>query len=255
MLSAKDYSRYSRHLLLDNFDEQAQSRLSQAKVMLFGVGGLGCQIASALAAAGVGELVLVDEDDIELSNLPRQWLFTEGDIGKKKAHAARARLSAMQSAGTVRCITDYDDTASRNVHLASSQLVIDCTDSVTSRLVINSLALEYRLPLISAAASGFIATASSFYPSETGPCYACPDYNSEQSQTCMEQGIFSPVVAIAGQLQAMMALSYLSGMQTPDWGALHHLNGQSMLMRRFTIQQNPDCPACSQLTRNTHHAH
>ncbi len=255
MLSAAEYSRYSRHLLLDNFDEQAQTRLSQAKVVLFGVGGLGCQVASSLVSAGLGELVLIDDDNVELSNLPRQWLFAESDIGIKKAHAARARLTAMHAAVTLRCITDYADTASRDAHLASSQLIIDCTDSVTSRLAINSLAMEHRMPLVSAAASGFIATASAFFPSETGPCYACPEYNSEQSQTCLEQGIFSPVVAIAGQLQASMTLSYLSGMQTPEWGALHHFNGQSLLMRRFSIQQNPDCPACAKHRRRSSHEH
>ena len=107
MLNASEYSRYSRHLLLDDFDEHAQRRLSNAKVTLFGVGGLGCQVASALAAAGVGEMVLIEDDVIEISNLPRQWLFTEKDIGQKKAEVARTRLLAMQSACTLHCITNF----------------------------------------------------------------------------------------------------------------------------------------------------
>ena len=255
MLNASEYSRYSRHLLLDDFDEHAQRRLSNAKVTLFGVGGLGCQVASALAAAGVGEMVLIEDDVIEISNLPRQWLFTEKDIGQKKAEVARTRLLAMQSACTLHCITNFNDIPPRDAHLTTSQLIIDCTDSFTSRLAINALAVTHSVPLISAAASGFIATATAFNPEISGPCYACPEYNSEQSLTCFEQGIFSPVVAIAGQLQAMMALSYLSGIHNPEWGSLHHFNGQNLLMRQFNIQKNPDCPTCSKIHRSEDHAH
>ena len=254
MLTTELYSRYSRHLLLDNFDEEAQLQLMQSKVMLFGCGGLGCQVAMALVSAGVGEIVLVDHDTVELSNLPRQWLFTEADAGQKKVYAARSRLAAMHGGCQIRCIDDPADPVRLATHLPDCSLLLDCTDSVSSRKFVNGLALEHKLPLISASAAGFSATALALNPASGSACYECMEQIGEHSQTCMEQGIFSPVVAIAGQFQASLALSYLCGIQPVDFGQLHVYDGRALTLRHFRVNKNPACPACSN-NIGEHHEH
>lgn len=252
MLSSHDYSRYSRHLLLPAFDEQAQLNLAKASVMIVGLGGLGCQTSVALATAGVGNLTLVDHDTVALSNLPRQWLYAESDVGAAKVKAAASRLSALSSSTTITVYQSGVEDLNVSKHLHSMRLILDCTDNMPARLAINEMAYAHQCPALTAAASGYVATCQAIHPDHHTACLHCLSPAVSEQQNCLEQGIFSPVVAIAGQLQAMQALHYLSGIQPVQWGELSYFNGSTGQMHHYTITKDPTCPVCQPSAAQRH---
>lgn len=244
MLTKQEYSRYSRHLLLDTFDEQAQEVLKQATVMVFGVGGLGNQVTMALASAGVGKLVLIDDDHVDISNLPRQWLFGSEEVGKTKVDAAAQRLHALNPHCNVLTVPLVNDEAAISKHLQTSDILVDCTDNQTARFFINRLAYTHHIPLISAAASGFIASVVALQPWLKTGCYQCLEDGVNDVQTCIDQGIYSPVVAMAGQLQAMLTLNFLTGVIPIDWGQLSRFDATGFRLQHYTLAPDPACPVC-----------
>lgn len=244
MLRIDEYSRYSRHLLLENMDEEGQLALKEASVAIFGVGGLGHQVSATLISAGLGKLMLIDDDIVELSNLPRQWLFDEASLGLAKVEAAKKRLQSLRSDCHIdtfkTCIIDNI----LSEHLLTADVIIDCTDNLDSRLAINQFCYAYTVPLITAAASGMVSTILPIKPGEPHGCYACISDSVNPQAHCLDKGIYSPVVAMAGQFQAMLALNYLTGIAPVNWGQLHRFDAEQLTLRTFNVGRHPACNIC-----------
>ncbi len=245
MLAKEDYQRYSRQLLVEPFDETAQQNLLQASVLIVGMGGLGCAAAQYLVGSGIGHVLLMDPDTVEVSNLHRQPLYTEDDVGHYKAEAAARRLLKMNRSVRVSALTYRATDAELKAFIPLVDGVLDCTDNLATRFSINEMAYQFNTPLFIGAATGNSGQFIALNPQQHHGCYACL-YSPEQDtgNNCIAQGILGPVVALAGNYQALATMHYLSQMNQPDWGHLHVFDGINMQWRKFSIPRRPDCPVC-----------
>jgi adenylyltransferase/sulfurtransferase len=235
--------RYKHHLLLPEIGGQGQKALGAAKVVVIGAGGLGCPILSYLAGAGVGEIVVIDGDRVELSNLQRQTLYTEADIGLPKAEVATRRLGALNGEIILRPVAQMFGADTPADILEGAGLIIEGTDRIAARHVVNRAALKTRLPLISSAASRFSGYVGRFCEPD-GPCYACfvPEGADEEGM-CDRDGVLGPVVGMVGSLAASEAISLLVG----DGGSARTLSLVGMRppsLRQVEVERDPDCPVC-----------
>ena len=237
MLTDAQLLRYNRQLLLHDFDIAGQERLQRARVLVVGLGGLGCPAALYLAAAGVGALVLIDGDAVELSNLQRQIAHTEADIGTNKA---RSKLQVIEQQ-----LREPEMAAV----LAGVDLVLDATDNYPVRFALNRACIAAGVPLVSAAAVRSEGQLAVFDPARGGPCYAClySEGSADTALSCSESGVLAPLVGVLGSLQAMEALKILSGFGDPLRGQLLAIDLRSMDFRQLQLPVREDCPACAHL--------
>jgi adenylyltransferase/sulfurtransferase len=249
MLTDAQLMRYNRQILLHDFDVAGQERLLQSRVLVVGLGGLGSPAALYLAAAGVGELVLVDGDDVELSNLQRQITHTESDIGTNKARSAAAAIAAINPGITLDVIEQMLTEAAMPALLSRVDLVLDATDNYPVRFALNRACIAARVPLVSAAAVRSEGQLAVFDPHRGGPCYRCLYVEGEASTalSCSESGVLAPLVGVIGSLQAMEALKVLTGFGEPLRGRLLVIDLRSMEFRLLALPARADCPACSPL--------
>ncbi|MFT2112325.1 HesA/MoeB/ThiF family protein [Marinomonas sp. 2405UD68-3] len=240
--------RYSRQILLANFDYIGQQKLLDARVLMVGVGGLGNIAASYLVAAGVGHLVLVDDDVVENSNLQRQVLFKERNVGQKKVHAAKQQLEALNSSTHIEVIDTRLSEAALSKQIEKVGLVMDCTDNFTIRQQINQLCYSHKTPLVSAAAIRWEGQIISFrFDQALSPCYQClyPNLSSE-ALSCSQSGIISPVVGSIGVLQSLEALKILSECGQVAHGLLKLFDGFSGQWRELKLTSDPACKVCQE---------
>ena len=251
MLTDAQLLRYNRQLLLHDFDVAGQERLLASRVLIVGLGGLGCPAALYLAAAGVGTLVLADGDTVEASNLQRQVAHTEADLGRNKAHSAAAAVSAINAGTIVEVLPRHLQARDLPVLLQSVDLVLDASDNYPVRFALNRACIDAGLPLVSAAAVRAEAQVAVFDPHRGGPCYRClyREGDGDAALSCSQSGVFAPLVGVVGSLQAMEALKVLSGYGEPLRDALLVLDLRSMDIRRLALTPAADCPDCSQLRR------
>ena len=249
MLTDAQLLRYNRQLLLHDFDIAGQERLQRARVLVVGLGGLGCPAALYLAAAGVGELVLVDGDAVELSNLQRQIAHTEADIGTNKARSAAAAITALNPEVKLRVMEQPLLEPAMASVLAGVDLVLDATDNYPVRFALNRACIAAGVPLVSAAAVGSEGQLAVFDPARGGPCYAClyTEGGAETALSCSDSGVLAPLVGVIGSLLAMEALKILADFGEPLRGQLLAIDLRSMDFRRLQLPVRPDCPACAQL--------
>ena len=248
-LSDDELLRYNRQILLHDFDVAGQERLQAARVLIVGLGGLGSPAALYLAAAGVGELLLADGDNVELSNLQRQIAHGEADRGRNKAMSAADAIARLNPHTEVQVIARHLDHAAlaplvRNVHL-----VLDATDNYGVRFAMNEACAAAGVPMVSAAAVRSEAQVSVFHPAGGGPCYRClyTPGSDDTALSCAESGVLAPLVGVVGAMQAMEALKLLSGFGETLVGKLMILDLRTMDIRRLDLQPRVDCPVCSQL--------
>lgn len=247
VISDAELLRYSRQVMLPGFDVAAQEKLLASRVLVVGLGGLGCPVALYLAAAGVGGLVLADADRVEESNLQRQVAHREADIGRFKAESAAEACRALNSSAQIDAVNlrlAGDELAG---YVGDVDLVIDATDSFVSRLALNEACIAAGKPLLSGAAIGSEGQVVLFDVSRGTPCYRClyPAGDAEQNLSCSENGVLAPVVGVIGSLQALEAVKYLAGYGETLSGRLLLLDGASMQLREVRLKQNPGCPHCS----------
>lgn len=245
-LNDQQFMRYSRQLMLGEVAEAGQLKLKQAKVLIIGMGGLGTPAAQYLAGAGIGHLTLVDFDEIELSNLPRQILYAEHDLGEAKVIAAAERLAEINSDIEVIAINEKLDEAALVKHIAKADLVLDCCDNLNTRYAINAQCRELKIPHVSGAAIGFDGQLAFFEHSESSaPCYRClfPE-GSEQQLNCASAGIIGPVVGMIGAMLALVAIEYLLGMAVNN-NELRCFDGRSLSWQTWKITKDPHCPCCN----------
>ena len=247
VLSRDDYGRYSRQLLVAEMDEVKQQALSHAEVVIVGLGGLGCAVAPYLAGAGVGRLRLVDGDEVELSNLPRQPLYGEPDIGEAKASVASQRLRDINRTLSVQCHATRLVKSNAESLLRGASVVLDCTDNMASRQLINQVCYQLGIPLISSAASGMQGQLLLLHPHQAHGCYRCL-YAPAQSEpnTCLAQGVLGPVVGIVGIMQALQTLLFITAMAPMNWGELRLFDGLSGQWQALKLPPLEGCPVCGE---------
>ncbi|MGL5452293.1 MAG: molybdopterin-synthase adenylyltransferase MoeB [Aeromonas sp.] len=238
--------RYNRQIILKSFDFEGQEALKQAKVLVIGAGGLGCAASQYLAVAGVGQLTLVDFDKVELSNLQRQVLHTNERIGQFKVDSAAQSLRALNPWLNVETHAAVADEALLGALLPSHQLVLDCTDNIAIRNLINQQARQHSVPLVSGAAIRLEGQLCSFTWQPDEPCYACLSaLFGEHALTCVEAGVLAPIVGLVGSLQALEAIKLLANMGKNYSGRLVMIDGLSGTWREMTLPKRPTCPVCS----------
>lgn len=247
--------RYSRHILLPQMDIEGQQALLDAHVLVVGAGGLGCPVIQYLAASGVGagagQLTLVDDDVVELSNLQRQTAHGTADIGIAKVESAKADVLRLNPDVNVQAIQQRADEQWLRSFFSQNPvtLVIDCTDNATIRYLLNKVCLETKTPWVSGAAVGLNGQITVFDPrQENAPCYRCLYPNLDDQQlTCSENGVLSPLVGVIGSMQALEALKLIAGIGEPAVGKLMTFDAISAEWRSWKLPQSPDCGDCGKL--------
>tara|TARA_B100000768_G_scaffold181129_1_gene202978 strand:+ start:959 stop:1711 length:753 start_codon:yes stop_codon:yes gene_type:complete len=243
--------RFSRQIMLPDFDIVGQERLLDAKILLIGLGGLGSPIAMYLAAAGVGEMVLVDDDQVDASNLQRQIAHREKDVGINKAQSAAKIVKDLNSNTRVTVIERRLKSTALTSQIDYVDLVIDATDNFDSRYLINRLCWQTNTPLVSGAAIRWEGQISVFDPTNAGsPCYQClyPETDATNDGTalnCSENGVIAPLVGIIGSCQALEAIKYLAGVGSSLVGFTLFFDGKYMEWRRLKLSKAKECPICS----------
>lgn len=240
--------RYARHILLDEFGIEGQERLAAARVLIVGAGGLGSPAALYLAAAGVGELVLADDDEVDLSNLQRQILHGQDRVGMAKAESGRLTLAALNPEVRVRPLVQRLDDAALQELVAGVDLVLDCCDNFATRHAVNRACVALRKPLVSGAAIRFAGQISVFdLRRDDAPCYHClfPEAADVEELRCATTGVLGPLVGVVGATQAIEAIKLLAGMGDLLVGRLLCLDALTMQWQTLRYGRDPQCPVCS----------
>ncbi|MEN8170562.1 MAG: molybdopterin-synthase adenylyltransferase MoeB [Pseudomonadota bacterium] len=235
--------RYSRQIMLPNVDVAGQQRLLDSRVLIIGAGGLGSPVAMYLAAAGVGQLTIVDFDEVDLSNLQRQILHSSHDLGRPKVESAQATLAAINSEVAVTAINAKLEGDALLAEVGKVDVVVDASDNFATRFAVNDACVAAKKPLVSGAAIRMEGQVSVFHNERPeSPCYRCL-YRDERelSQTCSENGVLAPVVGIIGTIQATEVLKVLMGIGDTLDGRLLLLDALSMEWRSMTLRKDPAC--------------
>jgi adenylyltransferase/sulfurtransferase len=237
--------RYSRQIMLSQIGIEGQERLHASRVMLVGLGGLGSPVAMYLAAAGVGELVLVDFDRVDLTNLQRQVIHGTGRIGMPKVESARQTLRELNPETRVEAIDRKLESEELRRQVAQADVVVDATDNFATRFALNSASVAGGKPLVSGAAIRMEAQVTVFPGTPGGPCYRClyPEDGTVE-ETCSANGVLAPLVGIIGSLQAVEAIKLLTGAGRPLVGRLLLLDALNMEWRSLRLGPDPKCPVC-----------
>ncbi len=236
--------RYSRQILLPDWDIDAQVKLKSARVLMIGMGGLGCPAAQVLTRAGLGFLRIVDFDSVDESNLQRQLLFHADDIGQPKVLVAKNSLTKINPWLEIQPIVERVNPENLPQLLHTIDLVLDGSDNFETRDHVNQACVMAQVPLLSAAAIGLEGQISLFQAA-TG-CYRCvfPDA-PEDARRCADTGVLASTTATIGAMQAHAALLYLGLGQTPLAGKLLLWDGFSLNQRLIRYQPDPHCPICA----------
>jgi molybdopterin-synthase adenylyltransferase len=239
--------RYSRQIMLPEIEIEGQQRLLGSRVLIVGLGGLGCPVAMYLAAAGVGHLVLADFDLVDLSNLQRQIAHTTDRVGQLKVTSARQTISALNPAVKVSCLDQRLDAEALSSEISQANLVLDCTDNFDVRFEINELCVAHHTPLVSGAAIRLEGQVMVYDPkTPESPCYRCLYQDADDvALNCSENGVAAPVVGVIGTLQALEAIKLLAGFGQSLAGYLLVFDAKSMDWRKLKLSRNPSCATCS----------
>ena len=239
--------RYSRHILLDEIGIEGQSRILASRVLVIGAGGLGSPAAMYLACAGVGHIILVDNDTVDLTNLQRQIAHRTSTIGQAKVDSARETLQALNDGVTVTACITRADTAFLDTWVPQVDVVLDCCDNFATRQAINAACVRHGKPWVSGAALQFDGQVSVYDPrTGTHPCYACvfPPHVEPPAAQCATMGVFAPLVGIVGAVQAAEALKLITGVGRTLVGRLLMLDGRNMEWTEVQLPRNTACRVC-----------
>jgi molybdopterin/thiamine biosynthesis adenylyltransferase len=251
MLDESDLERYSRQLVLPEWTGEAQERLRDASAMVVGLGALGSPVAAYLVGAGVGRVGVVDHDDVELSNLPRQPLHFTSDVGNNKAQSAAAKLSLLNPTVLVEPYPARLGRMNAEMMLDGADVVVDCSDNFATRYVVNEACCILGTPLVEAGVLGFDGLTMTIKPGVSA-CYRCA-FPAEPSEapTCAEAGVLGPVAGIVGSIQALEALKLLSGVGEPLLDKIVQIDGHTLEHTIVSTSKLADCPACASVPAAT----
>ncbi len=240
--------RYSRHILLDELGVEGQARLMASHALVIGAGGLGSPVLLYLATAGVGRITVVDDDDVDLTNLQRQIAHTVARIGQPKVDSAALAIAALNPEVTVVGLRERADEQRLHGLVADADVVLDCSDNFATRQAVNAACVDQRKPLVSGAAIGFDGQISVYDSRQPdSPCYACvfPPRDHFEEARCATMGVFAPLVGIIGTMQAAEALKLLAGVGSSLAGRLQMLDARHMAWTEIRMSRQAGCPVCA----------
>ena len=243
-MNDRDFMRYSRQILLEDIAIDGQQKLLASRVLIIGLGGLGAPAALYLAGAGIGTLVLADDDEVHLSNLQRQVLFTVDDLAEPKAQVSRQRLAQLNPDIRLVALQQRLEGEALQAEIALADVVLDCTDNITTRQAINAACVALDTPLVTASAVGFGGQMMVLTPPWTQGCYRClwPE-DDEPRRSCRTAGVLGPVVGVMGTLQALEAIKLLTGMAAGH-NRLRLFDARSGSWRELALQRARGCVVC-----------
>jgi molybdopterin/thiamine biosynthesis adenylyltransferase len=244
--------RYARHLMLDDIGIEGQRRLLAAQVLVIGAGGLGSPALLYLGSAGVGRITVVDDDDVDLSNLQRQIAHNQSRLGQPKAESARASVAAINPDVQVRSLVRRADAALLDELLPAADVVLDCSDNFATRHAVNAACVRHAKPLVSGAAVGWDAQIAVYDTRRAdAPCYAClfPPDAGHEDVACSTMGVFAPLLGIVGSMQAAEALKLILGSGEALAGRLLMLDARSMRWDSIAMARQPHCVVCAARSR------
>ena len=238
--------RYSRQIMLPQMDVAGQQKLIDATVLIVGMGGLGCPAAMYLAAAGVGHLIIADDDLVELTNLQRQVAYSQSMIGEPKVVASQQTLLGLNPDLKITALQKRLEGSELSEVVGQADLIVDACDNFTTRFAINSACIEHGKPLVSGAAirmEGQVTVFDSRNP--TSPCYQCLySQGDDEDASCSENGVMAPLVGIIGAVQAMEAIKLLTGIGESLTGRLLLLDASTLQWREMRLPRDSSCGAC-----------
>jgi adenylyltransferase/sulfurtransferase len=248
-LSDDELDRYARHIVLPQLGGVGQRRLKAANVAFIGAGGIGCAAIPALAGAGLGRLTIIDEGEVERSNLQRQTIFRNDQIGQPKATLAAEFARTLNPNVAATGVRQRLDAGNVEQLIAGYDLVLDGSDNFATRLSVSDAATRLRIPLVSAAAVQFQGQIGLFRGWEAAkPCYRCfvgDAFDSDDCDTCAEQGVLGALAATVGSFAALMAIRALAGIGEDVAGNLYLFDGLSLEWRTIRLPKDPACKGCN----------
>lgn len=239
--------RYSRQIMLPQIDIEGQQKLLAANVLIIGAGGLGSPASIYLAAAGVGNIVIYDNDVVDLSNLQRQIAHHTPDIGTDKVISTRQTLNKLNPDVRIKAIKQRLEGEQLELEVSQADVVLDCSDNFSTRFAINNACVRQQKPLVSGAAIRFEGQVAVFTPGkDNSPCYNCLYVSDgEELQTCSTNGVIAPITGIVGSIQALEAMKLIMNIGETLTGRLLLLDGLTMEWNTMKLRKNPNCPTCS----------
>lgn len=241
--------RYSRQIMLPQIDIEGQQKLLAANILIVGTGGLGSPAAIYLAAAGVGNITIYDNDIVDLSNLQRQIAHHTPDIGTDKVISTRQTLNKLNPDVQIKAVKQRLGGEQLELEVMQADVVLDCSDNFSTRFAINKACVKHKTPLVSGAAIRFEGQVTVFTPGKNNsPCYNCLYNNDgEELQNCATNGVIAPITGIVGSIQALEAMKLVINIGDTLTGRLLLLDGLTMEWNTMKLRKNPTCPTCSDI--------
>jgi molybdopterin/thiamine biosynthesis adenylyltransferase len=245
-LTQDQLTRYSRHLIIPEIGEKGQKKLLDSKVLMMGAGGLGSPAALYLAAAGVGQLGIIDSDVVDRSNLQRQVLHTDDRVGEPKVESARQTINGLNPDVDVEIFNERLTSDNIMSVFEGYDLVVDGGDNFPTRYLVNDACVKLGIPNVHGSVYRFEGQATAFVPGE-GPCYRClyPEPPPpEFAPSCQEAGVLGVLPGVIGLLQAIEVIKLLVGIGKPLVGRLLAFDGLEAEFRELKLRRDPECPVC-----------
>jgi len=240
-LTEEELTRYSRQIMIPDWNVEGQLKLKNAKVTIVGVGGLGCPVALYLTAAGIGKITLIDREKVELSNLNRQILHWSRDVGKFKTLSALEKLSELNPSINFESYEEQVDEKSIRKMIKGSNVVVDCLDNWKTRFILNEACVTERIPLVHAGVHSWYGQITTILPGES-PCLRCilPETPKEEEKF----PILGVTAGILGLLEALETIKLIVGLGKPLAGRMLFFDGETLSFQEAQIQRRRDCPVC-----------
>ncbi len=252
-MNDKDLLRYGRHIMLPEIDFEGQEKLLAARVLIIGVGGLGSPVALYLAASGIGQIIIADHDKVELNNLQRQIAHDENGLGQSKVSSCANRMKQINSKINIVPLDVKLSGEQLLSQVAEVDIVVDCTDNLTTRFEINQACVTHNKWLVSAAAIRWEGQISVYHCGDKdSPCYHCcyglgAGGSKEPEQNCSTSGVVSPVVGVMGSLQAIEVIKLILSQGDSLISRVLLFDALSMQWESMQLPKNPDCPVCGHI--------
>ncbi|MBD3211746.1 MAG: adenylyltransferase [Candidatus Lokiarchaeota archaeon] len=240
MLNQKEFERYSRQILSESIGEEGQQKLSKIKILQIGTGGLGSPCALYLTAAGIGELRIIDSDTVSISNLQRQILYSEADVGREKVEVAKERLSSLNSSVNIKAYKDYVDDESIKKYIHDIDFLIDCSDNMKTKFLVNRTGIQNNIRTVIAGIKDFYGQILTINPKESA-CYQCvfsePE-DEEESESPLP--VIGVTAGILGTLEALEVIKTVLGLPNLE-NQLLMVNLLSMTFNKIKVLKDENC--------------
>ncbi|HEX5920540.1 MAG TPA: ThiF family adenylyltransferase [Nitrososphaeraceae archaeon] len=244
-LKNEDLQRYSRQIMLDEIGFVGLEKLRKAKVCVVGVGGIGNPVVTQLTAMGVGKLKIVDRDIIEISNLHRQHLYTENDIGRVKVEAAKERLEKINSSVEIEALPNSVSKYTAESIVDGFDIVVDALDSIDARYALNDACIKLNIPLIYAGALGMLGSICTIIPNKTA-CLRCifPALAEDDMPTCSTEGVHPSILYLVGGIQVSEAVKIIMGEKPTLENKLLYVDLNDLSLEKVSVFRQEECPSC-----------